>query len=342
MKNQRKTLYIYKPLKTLAHFDQLANYMNQKMWFTKLSEFNDPFEAHFFMQRATYNEILDNNEAYKFYFDDFKKNNPLGTEVDFKLSLEGEYNFKCGKVTPIDSWFSDHGAICFTDDPSNIPMWAHYAQNHTGYCVQVEIDFDVLYETHKENCKENNIFGYSYKEFEKSLNKVFHPNPDGSDQEILEFEHPDDPGTPKKNNVFIKVIYKEQKPLMKDVEFAKLREKHGENSYQEKKYLLQNSCGVKFKQWSYENEYRWIVNANSKTCGLMNLISYPFIKITGIIMGHKIGQSMIEETENSVKSENVKKIICCLAEKYNIKLYLAECSVDEYKIKCNEYVNSIE
>lgn len=34
---------------------------------------------------------------------------------------------------------SNLGVLSFTEDPKNISMWAHYASNHQGLCVEVEI-----------------------------------------------------------------------------------------------------------------------------------------------------------------------------------------------------------
>jgi hypothetical protein len=60
--------------------------------------------------------------------------------------------------------------------------------------------------------------------------------------------------------------------------------------------------GVKFKQWEYENEYRLISNTYSKKSGLMHLKGYPFLKITEIIMGEKIGTGLDRSAINFLNS----------------------------------------
>ena len=30
--------------------------------------------------------------------------------------------------------------VCFTQNPNDMPMWAHYANEHKGFCVEYEID----------------------------------------------------------------------------------------------------------------------------------------------------------------------------------------------------------
>jgi len=44
----KKEFYQSRPLTKLEHLSHLNNYIKQKLWFTKLSDFNNPFEANFF------------------------------------------------------------------------------------------------------------------------------------------------------------------------------------------------------------------------------------------------------------------------------------------------------
>lgn len=53
----------------------------------------------------------------------------LGAPIEAKQILE-----------TVISAISEHiTTICFTQNPNNMPMWAHYANEHQGFCVEYEI-----------------------------------------------------------------------------------------------------------------------------------------------------------------------------------------------------------
>ncbi len=351
----KKYLYHYKPLLTLDHFLQLKNYMDQKVWFTRLDEFNDPFEGQFNFKMAGQKEILDNTPTFEKYFCECKKFFPSLTKEEFRIDLQKPEAFEMlGGIKSDPDFFKAHGAICLTANPYNIPMWAHYAKNHQGYCVIFEIDLNFIYKKLKQDYEKENAREYSENEFYQLINKVFTPF-DSQSQEILSFQQPQDDD--KKQFILSKVIYQKIKPEIQEVEIDQISN-DPDRQYNFNKYILKKSFGVKFSQWSYEDEYRLIVNANSKECGLMDLRGYPFIKITGIIMGCAVGQNLNDDAINfletyelsepanlcrvSFKSTDLsgktKEFISHLSKKYNIELYLVECSSEKYEITCSKYM----
>jgi len=319
-------LYHYKPLSTLEHFTHLKNFMRQKIWLTPVGEFNDPFEAQFDFKYATVQEIRTNKALFNKYYNIVKTANPQISENEFRNGLnKPEAEKMLGKVRYEKGFFHSFGAICLTSNHSNIPMWAHYANYHRGYCVIFEIDLDYLSE------KKLGIY----------LDNVFKPKPDGSDQEILSFQQPQD--DEDKHFIFTKVIYKECRPIIEEIKEVEL---HNSSQYEKIKYLVTNSFGVKFKQWAYEEEYRLVVNANSAACGLMDLRGYPFIKITGIILGHKFGHGLSKDAIDFINSyglnnhnfkenciaDKAKEFVSILAQNNDIGIYHSECSIEKYEM----------
>ena len=305
----------------------LKNYINQKIWLTKLDEFNDPFEGHFHFKHATAQEILNHKILFDHYYNLLKPQNPHLTQEDLRSELlKPEADTLLGATRYENNIFSNYGAICFSSSKSNIPMWAHYANYHRGYCVEFEVDLNYL----------------SQRNLGIELNKVFNPMPDGSDQEILSFRQSEDDND--KHFVFTKIIYKNIKPSLEE---KKILELASSSEYERFKYLATNSFGVKFTQWSYEDEYRLIVNANSKISGLMDLQGYPFIKIKNIILGFNFGQNLNEDAinflnhnelngnkfkSNSIEDKAREFTSSLINKNSNVYISHARCSTDNYKI----------
>jgi hypothetical protein len=219
---------------------------------------NDPFEARRNYLLATKQELLNDQALYDYHF--------RGLEIppkDLRKIVEthndAELSLGTNLVLPVDHWFKDHGALCLTNDPSNISMWVHYADNHQGYCVIFEIDFDEIYKI----LEKDHPFKNDRTSFDNFVENII--NPDYDAREILHFTQKLDPG---KKFIFTKVSYENHLPVIKetilaqkDIESTQIH--HG-NPYHLNKYIVQNSVGVKFKQWEYENEYRLISNACSE------------------------------------------------------------------------------
>ncbi len=96
-------------------------------------EFNDPFDCFMvadyrskdpddwkkYLERLGYPPLVQS-----FYFNEFKKNN-FDSDLIFKKYYETKHtNYDKSLIVS-----------CFTSRNNNFPMWAHYANNHTGICV---------------------------------------------------------------------------------------------------------------------------------------------------------------------------------------------------------------
>lgn len=123
---------------------RLDSLKENKLWVSHYKKFNDPFE---FKMMTIDTERLNDTEW---------------------------------KIEHIESYldlFKDRTLIsCFSSDGNNMPMWAHYANNHKGYCVKYSVlkpesIFPVLYEPIRVKSAViiTNLISEMYKGYEKGL-----------------------------------------------------------------------------------------------------------------------------------------------------------------------------
>lgn len=256
----------------------LKNYCDNKIWFTRLSELNDPFEGYCF-----------------FDYDYSKKINNLNPKL-YKEWREHE------GLTEFDPNFA---TLCLSCDPSNIVMWAHYADNHSGYCIEFEIE--IPEDKYADVCIPS----------KGKKSKIF----------IVESD------VPNRGLVFKKIDYKKEPPTIRYSDDKKLHESY--RAWLE--YNINHSCGVKYNLWQYEKEYRIITEQN----GLVDFNKFPLIKINSIILGEKFLKNLDEEARECLYKDPIfengdqcqfKKFL----EKQNIKLLQASCSRKKYKVEIAE------
>lgn len=293
--------YHYKPLSEKQHLTFLENYLKQKVWLTPLKEFNDPFDGKFMLKGFTPEYVLNNPSLFNHFLKQHQEHGePNLTADDLKAKLctpEFEKIFTQQSQQQhqmVKDTFSNHGALCLTPQNNNIPMWAYYANDHKGYCVEFTVDFSYI---QKHAAIDPNM-----------LADFMHDIKTGTS--ILSFQLKEH----GQEFVFAKVSYSRKIPTIDLEALFKIT-----NEYKQTEYLVKNSVGVKLSDWDHENEYRLIANSNSRNCEPMNLQYYaPFLKVTGIIMGVCI------EKENE---EKIRKL--CKA--YGIRLYKAVCSESAYE-----------
>lgn len=105
-------VFKYFPLDISEAIDKrnIETVMNNQIWSSTCKGFNDPFEGHFmFLSPADY--------------------------VDMGLPENAAKAWK----DIIDEVIKHITIVCFTQNPNNMPMWAHYANNHHGFCIEYEI-----------------------------------------------------------------------------------------------------------------------------------------------------------------------------------------------------------
>lgn len=90
---------------------KLSCLKENKIYLSKADEFNDPFE----------------NKA--FYYDK-RKIREIALRYNYEWRLDNPYVF-------------EKRFACFTESGvENMPMWAHYSNNHQGYCVSYKLDIE--------------------------------------------------------------------------------------------------------------------------------------------------------------------------------------------------------
>ncbi len=292
-------LYKYKSILDLPH---LVDFINGKIWLQPCGQLNDPYEGYSNLRIPQPNNILENEKIFNYYINDWKKYYPNLTEEKFKKLLkdpEIKKSFNT-KHMSLRHYFGKHGIFCLAGSNSNIPMWAHYGNNHKGYCVIFELNFKKLFEVlliseDKQSEWHHNF--YAKKEIIYcEVNKLVDVK-----------------------TVITRVNYMDQLELPEIImdEMINIYDE-----YEKTKYLINNSLGVKHKDWEYEDEYRLILNINSiDNGGVFSINQYiPFLKCVGLILGMNL---------TSGEKQNILR----LCKNNNFEVYQATLSSDSYKIK---------
>lgn len=290
--------YKYLSLSKQDSFKYLRNYLKQMIWLTPLKNFNDPFEGRFKFTSITSDYVLSDPVLFDGILKKHHENGDVGLTAEMLRERLSSAEF-CQELKNnskfVKDIFSDHGVLCLTTDCADIPMWAYYADDHRGCCIEFELNFSHIQE-------QAGIADTKIREFMDGISN-------GS--EILSFHL----GGSPYEFVFLKVKYDANLPTIDHDQFYRLTSR-----YDQIEYVVKRSVGVKFIEWSHENEYRLIANANSADSGLLGLERFaPFLKVTGVIIGSRI----LPETDAAVRS---------LCNEYEVNLHVAECSESAYEI----------
>jgi hypothetical protein len=294
------TLYKDKPFSSVDELNQIEDYFKQKIWMPPIESLNDPFEGIFKLMPPQIETIRKTPELKQLLLDAFRKNGkPHLTEqvLDDELPQLLQHYKDTIENTMMHNQFSRFGVFSFTDNPSNIPMWAYYANYHQGYCIVFELDFGQAFEQ----------MGLSTSQKQEHMELI------KTGEESVTFRSNDD----EFRFAFAKVRYENDIPLMNFEEAISLKNK--DNAIQ-MRFLLNHSFGIKFKQWEHESEYRLIANANSvdhADSKPMCLGYAPFIKVTGLILGKKL---------------KLKNVLIELCKQYRMDLFQADYSQKKYEV----------
>jgi hypothetical protein len=117
----------------------LLEIINNNIYFPNNEKLNDPFDASYQM----INFKKDNIELQKLYhLLQEKCSNPIARDY-----LRKTYENKPDDLYDLVSnafrdFCCNFGIACFTITPLNIMLWANYANNHQGICIQYNTDLD--------------------------------------------------------------------------------------------------------------------------------------------------------------------------------------------------------
>jgi hypothetical protein len=98
---------------TKSNERRLEAIKNNTIWASTYSEFNDPFECqYFYLNESDLLEMgIPNPENAKKLWDSIME------QIRKRITI-----------------------MCFTQNPNDMPMWAHYANEHKGFCVEYEVE----------------------------------------------------------------------------------------------------------------------------------------------------------------------------------------------------------
>lgn len=103
---EKKTFYKYAKFEDLKHYLSTDSEKSGTLGFRSIREYNDPFEGHFRISCPSQEEKFAKKRAFAW------------------------------KKTQRQRFL----ATCFSEDNNNTLMWAHYANNHTGICLEFSIE----------------------------------------------------------------------------------------------------------------------------------------------------------------------------------------------------------
>lgn len=115
------TLYCYKPVNEYT----LDIFYSGTFWFSSPVNFNDPFDCKVYPSKES---------ARKRIKDQLEKKGILLTEEAIEEKVTDEEVKKA-----VDKVMNGKGILCLTPHPDNILMWSHYADNHKGVCLELDV-----------------------------------------------------------------------------------------------------------------------------------------------------------------------------------------------------------
>lgn len=252
--------YKLKLYKYCDNFGYLKNYCDHKVWLHRICELNDPFEGRYICNHPKPSIVLKDPELYAHYYKIMNNEENGLSESEFKKFLNSpKVAQELDKRKFDNDQFKNYGILSLTQSPIDIPMWTYYANNHQGYCIEFELDF----------LKIQQISGLSKSQIKVYMEDVLKGN------EILSFHSNDN------HFCIFRVNYSKKLPVLQIEELLELTDNYTRN-----KFILRNTVGTKFKDWSHEKEFRIVTKEHSKK--LVSLKDFiPFLLFKGIILGVK-------------------------------------------------------
>lgn len=142
-------LYKYRTVESALRFLQ-----HSELYFAAIDEFNDPFECDYaLVGKHSPQEIVSNMYA--------KAHRPVhGLEM---VLVPTEEEYQSFLKNTIDGILRQIGVCCFTTKPDNLLMWAHYADEHKGVCLEFDLlaDLEAFMLPHQVNYST----GYPYIDY---------------------------------------------------------------------------------------------------------------------------------------------------------------------------------
>lgn len=126
---------LYKFIKFDDYTDKIIE--NSELYFSSPMNFNDPFDCNLsFRQRYSHGEIKQRLKSFKIDYPNFpmaKLRETFGTNTKKFASVSEKFTREAVRKS---------GILSLTRDNTNITMWSHYAHNHTGLVLELDVEED--------------------------------------------------------------------------------------------------------------------------------------------------------------------------------------------------------
>lgn len=124
--------------------DNLFNLIrNHSCWFSKPSDFNDPFDCNLDISIGRNpKEIMhnmDKSSMLRLLYDALSQKGDDVIDAGARI-IKKPFLLK-NIINEIHKYYIDQniGVFCLSQDPANILMWSHYADSHKGICIEFDI-----------------------------------------------------------------------------------------------------------------------------------------------------------------------------------------------------------
>ena len=131
--------------------DNLFNLIrNHSCWFSKPSDFNDPFDCNLDISIGRNpKEIMhnmDKSSMLRLLYDALSQKGDDVIDAGARI-IKKPFLLK-NIINEIHKYYIDQniGVFCLSQDPANILMWSHYADNHKGICVEYSFSEKFLFQ----------------------------------------------------------------------------------------------------------------------------------------------------------------------------------------------------
>ena len=156
-KNRPKSLFRYKGVNENLFSKYLEEVENDIIWLSRPDLFNDPYECSFKRDRqkitiASLRRFFPGiGKVIDDYFPDGKLGeNPAERFLQYVFAKQGDFSKKnlddlreLIKESNVDTHRKEMNdtvkICCFSERNNSIPMWAHYAEKHAGFCLEYDL-----------------------------------------------------------------------------------------------------------------------------------------------------------------------------------------------------------
>lgn len=146
-------LYRYRKSSTQFALDEILEAVNyRRIFFSAAANLNDPFDFRPVYKANTIQEVsadLKRTHGHKKILSRERVSELMNRPVDRKeyriLTRKGKAGPDAAKLElqaakkVFQALPKDSQIACLSDTISNIPMWAHYSEDHSGYCFEYEV-----------------------------------------------------------------------------------------------------------------------------------------------------------------------------------------------------------